>query len=224
MRAMILAAGRGERMGALTAKRPKPLLKVGDSYLIEYAIKQCQRAHITDIVINVAYHADQLQAALGDGSRYGVNIIYSIESERLETGGGIVKALPLLGNEPFVVLSGDVISTYSLLNLPVLRNTLAHLVLVPNPDFHPQGDFGLVNSLVAFDTLPSYTFGNISVLHPDLFLGCEATYFPLSQVLFPAIQKQRISGEIYKGPWYNVGNPSQLASIQSLASPDFLYA
>lgn len=220
MRAMILAAGRGERMGALTETLPKPLLKVGDHFLIEYAIKQCQRANITELVINAAHHADKLQAALGDGSRYGVDIVYSIESERLETGGGIVKALPVLGKEPFVVLSGDVISAYSLLNLPVLVNTLAHLVLVPNPSFHPEGDFGLVQGLLNKMAQPRYTFGNISVLHPDLFLGCEVTHFPLNRVLLPAIEKNRISGEIYQGPWYNVGNPSQLASVQSLASPD----
>lgn len=221
---MILAAGRGERMKALTQTLPKPLLKVGDHYLIEYAIKQCQRAHIHEIVINAAYHADKLQAALGDGSRYGVQIEYSIEAERLETGGGIVKALPLLGDQPFVVLSGDIITPYSLSQLPRELSQLAHLVLVPNPDFHPEGDFGLQDGRISRLALPKYTFGNISVLHPDLFKGCDVSHFPLNHLLFPAIEKGEISGELYKGPWYNVGNPSQLASIQSLAAPDLLYA
>lgn len=218
MRAMILAAGRGERMQALTLSRPKPLLTVGKHYLIEYAILQCQAAGITHIVINVSYHADQIMQALGDGSRYGVSIAYSIEKERLETGGGIVQALPLLGDAPFVVLSSDVITAYPLANLPRSLSGLAHLVLVPNPSFHPAGDFGLINQTVDREASPKYTFGNVSVLHPDLFAGCTATHFPLNQLLFEAIAQQLITGEIYHGPWYNVGNPSQLAEVQALVN------
>lgn len=222
MRGMILAAGRGERMGALTEVTPKPLLKVGSHYLIEYAIAQCQRAGITELVINLAYHGDQIKQALGDGSRYGVDIAYSFETERLETGGGIVKALPLLGDQPFVVLASDIISAYDLKKLPVLNNVLAHLVLVPNPGFHTQGDFGLMDGWVNAEATPNYTFGSIGVLHPALFEGCEPVRFPLRDVLTKAIAQQKIAGEVYQGSWYNVGNPSQLAEVQMLASPDSL--
>jgi MurNAc alpha-1-phosphate uridylyltransferase len=222
MRGMILAAGRGERMGALTEATPKPLLKIGHHYLIEYAIAQCQRAGITELVINLAYHGDQIKAALGDGSRYGVDIAYSQEAERLETGGGIVNALSLLGDQPFVVLSSDVVSAYDLKRLPTLRDQLGHLVLVDNPEFHRQGDFGLVDGRLNMTAMPKYTFGNISVLHPILFNGCEPVRFPLRDVLIKAITAQKISGELYQGAWYNVGNPSQLAEVQMLASPDSL--
>lgn len=219
MRAMILAAGRGERMGALTDALPKPLLKVGDHYLIEHAIFQCQRAGITELVMNLSYHGELIKAALGNGSRYGVRITYSHEPERLETGGGIVNALPLLGDEPFVVLSADVISDYNLNQLPALSHQWAHLVLVPNPDFHNAGDFGLIDGCVDVAASPKYTFGNISVLHPALFQGCELKRFPLREVFMKAIAAQKMTGEIYHGPWYNVGNPSQLAEVQTLATP-----
>lgn len=222
MRGMILAAGRGERMGALTDATPKPLLKIGKHYLIEYAIAQCQRAGITELVINLAYHGDQIKAALGDGSRYGVDIAYSLEAERLETGGGIVQALPLLGDEPFVVLASDVIATYDLRQLPLLHDRLAHLVFVPNPGFHTNGDFGLVNGWVNLESQPKYTYGSIGVLHPALFEGCEPVRFPLRDVFIKAITFQKMSGELYQGAWYNVGNPSQLAEVQMLASPDSL--
>lgn len=222
MRGMILAAGRGERMGPLTDALPKPLLKVGNHFLIEHAIFQCQRAGITQLVINLAYHGELIQQALGDGSRYGVNIAYSHEPERLETGGGVVKALPLLGDEPFVVLSADVISDYDLSQLPALGDAWAHLVLVPNPDFHTEGDFGLCEGRVDFSASPKYTFGNISVLHPALFAGCEPKRFPLREVFKKAIEAQKMTGEIYQGTWYNVGNPSQLAEVQTLATPGLL--
>lgn len=218
MRAMILAAGRGERMQALTLSRPKPLLTVGKHYLIEYAILQCQAAGITDIVINVCYHADQIMQALGDGSRYGVSIAYSVEKERLETGGGIVNALPLLGDQPFVVLASDIISAYDLKKLCVMGDGLAHLVLVPNPGFHTNGDFGLMNGWVSVEATPKYTFGSIGILHPALFEGCQPVRFPLRDVFIKAMAQPLITGEIYHGPWYNVGNPSQLAEVQALVN------
>src|SRR5262245_47836758 len=138
-KAMILAAGRGERMGELTSLQPKPLLRVAGHYLIEYAIANIKRAGISDIVINVSYRADQIKSALGDGKRYGVNIVYSEEKERLETGGGIFQALPLLGNEPFLVYSCDIITNYPLNLLPHQPNGLAHLIMVTNPVYHPHG-------------------------------------------------------------------------------------
>lgn len=222
MRVMILAAGRGERMGELTKRCPKPLLRVGNRALIEYALYQCKLANFTEVVINVSYHGDQIMETLGDGSRFGLSITYSIEPERLETGGGIVKALPLLGSDPFIVLSGDVITGVALEKLPRTLNSLAHLVLVPNPDFHPQGDFGFQAGLLNRHTQPRYTFGNVGVYHPDLFAGCDVHPFPLNQLLFPAIEKQQITGEIYQGPWYNVGTPAQLADINRHAGTSLL--
>lgn len=216
MRAMILAAGRGERMKALTETTPKPLLQVNGKYLIEYAIDNLRLAGVHDIVINVSWLANRIKSALGDGKQYGVNIAYSEEPERLETGGGITKALPLLGDDPFIVLSADVITDYPLKKLPQQPKGLAHLVLVDNPPFHPYGDFGLSDKHVDILSAPAYTFGNMGVYRPELFDGCRAEPFPLSQLLFPAIRKQQITGEYYKGVWYNVGTPEDLQQAQNI--------
>ncbi len=217
MRAMILAAGRGERMGDLTLVKPKPLLRARGNYLIEYVIQQLKNAGITDIVINVAYLGDQIIQALGSGSRYGVNLEYSVEENRLETGGGVLKALPLLGNEPFMLVSADVINEFPLHTLPQTLSGLAHLVLVPNPAFKPDGDFGLHAGRVDMAAKPTYTFGNISVLDPDLFKGCAHGYFPLNQLLFPAIREGLVTGEIYNGKWFNIGTQEQLAEFAALS-------
>ena len=220
-RAMILAAGRGERMGELTAGVPKPLLQVAGHYLIEYAIVQLKRAGVTEIVINVSHLAEQIQDALGNGARYGVNLLYSVEKERLETGGGILKALPLLGAAPFILLSADVICDYPLTQLPI--NTLkglAHLVLVPNPLYHPQGDFGLANGYLNLTTKPAYTFANISVLHPDLFAAAEPGHFRLSKLLLPAVTQTQVTGELYTGQWFNVGTKEDLTAVNARARED----
>lgn len=215
MRAMILAAGRGERMGSLTAETPKPLLRAGGNYLIEYAIQNLKKAGVTDIVMNVAYRGQQIQQAIGNGSRYGVHIEYSVEAERLETGGGIFKALPLLGDQPFIVVSSDVVSDFVLANLPRQMNALVHLVLVKNPEFHPHGDFGLRDGYVDMDAMPRHTFANISVIHPDLFADCSPGHFPLNKILFPAIREGRVTGELYQGRWFNIGTPEQLGEFEN---------
>lgn len=216
MRAMILAAGRGERMGALTQATPKPLLKVKQHYLIDYAIYALKRAGINDIVINVSYHKEQIKSALGDGSRYGVNLIYSEETERLETGGGIFNALPLLGKDPFIVMSCDIITDYALKNLPQTLTGLAHLVLVKNPHFHPEGDFGLhANGQIDLLAKPSLTFANIGLYHPALFVSCKAGHFRLNTCLFPAINQGLVTGELYQGTWFNVGTPDDLAAVNA---------
>lgn len=217
MRAMILAAGRGERMKALTDKTPKPLLRVGDRYLIEFAIENLKRAGVHEIVVNISWHANAIKSALGDGKQYGVTLVYSEESQRLETGGGITKALPLLGDEPFIVVSADIITDYPLKKLTQQPLGLAHLVLVDNPPFHPHGDFGLNGKQVDVLSAPAYTFANIGVYRPELFDGCAVEVFPLSKLLFPAIRKHQITGEYYKGVWYNVGTPEDLQSAQHLS-------
>ncbi|OGT56706.1 MAG: hypothetical protein A3F14_00990 [Gammaproteobacteria bacterium RIFCSPHIGHO2_12_FULL_43_28] len=219
MRAMILAAGRGERMGVLTAKTPKPLLKVGQHYLIEYALSNLKRAGVIEIVINIAYHATLIKNALGDGRRYGLTIHYSEEENRLETGGGIFKALPLLGDEPFLVMSSDIITHYPLEKLPRQLTGLAHLVMIANPSYHPNGDFGLRDGIIDQSAKPTFTFANIGVYHPDLFSNCKPGYFPLKDVLLPAISDGRVTGEMYAGSWYNVGTPADLQVVSTTVMP-----
>jgi MurNAc alpha-1-phosphate uridylyltransferase len=214
MRAMILAAGRGVRMGELTLHTPKPLLKVAGKYLIEHAIDQLVKANIKEIIINVSYLGTQIQEALGDGSAYGVAIQYSVEEERLETGGGIVKALPLLGDEPFIVLSSDVVTDYPLDHLPKQPEGLAHLVMVANPPYHPKGDFALVDHHLKLEGEQRLTFGNVSVLRKELFLGFSADVFPLSKALKPAIVNQQVTGEFYDGFWRNVGTQEDLKTTR----------
>lgn len=217
MRAMILAAGRGERMRELTLNTPKPLLQVRGRYLIEYAISRLVDAGVSDIVINISYLGSQIKEALGDGRRYGVVLHYSDEQERLETGGGIFQALPLLGNQPFIVLSGDVVTDFPLEVLPRQLSGLAHLVMVDNPDYHPNGDFGLVDGNISLTAKPTLTFGNVSLLHPDLFKGCQPGVFKLSSLLMPAILKQQVTGEYYQGEWYNIGTPEDLDAVNAIS-------
>lgn len=212
MRAMILAAGRGERMGVLTEKTPKPLLRAGDNYLIEHVIKNLVKANIFEIVINVSYHGEQIKAALGNGERYGVSIVYSEEKERLETGGGILQALPLLGNQPFLVLSSDVVTDYPL-NKIRFPDKLAHLVLVDNPIYHPKGDFGLKNHIIDMQSSPFFTFSNIGVYKPELFSECQPGYFRLGTLLQSAIKRGEVTGEYYQGFWHNIGTPVDLSEI-----------
>ncbi len=210
MRGMILAAGRGERMGALTQGIPKPLLRVAGRYLIEYSINALTKIGVRDIVINISYKCEQIKMALGNGARYGAVIHYSEESEALETGGGIFQALPLLGNEPFMVLSCDVITDYPLQNLPNNPEKLAHLVLVDNPPYHPQGDFSLDGQRVHCGNAPTFSFGNIGIYRPELFAHCKPGKFRLGHLLREAIMKQQVTGEYFKGLWHNLGTPEQL--------------
>jgi MurNAc alpha-1-phosphate uridylyltransferase len=217
MRAMILAAGRGERMGALTQATPKPLLKVAGQYLIAYSLYALRRAGIHDVVINVCYHADQIQAALGNGERYGVHIQYSVETTALETGGGILQALPLLGPEPFVVLSSDIISDYDLQSLPAEPPGLAHLVLVDNPLFHPHGDFCLSGRRIYYGKDTTYTFGNIGVYRPELFAHSAPGRFRLGELFKAEILNEQITGEHFSGFWHNVGTPAELDKVAAQA-------
>jgi MurNAc alpha-1-phosphate uridylyltransferase len=219
MRAMILAAGRGERMGALTAKTPKPLLKVAGRYLIEHVIHRLKSAGIDEIVINVSYLAQQIKTALGYGDRYGVTLAYSEETERLETGGGIYRALPLLGDAPFLVVSADIMTDFSFAHLPKSPHSLAHLVLVDNPAFHPQGDFGLETGIIKMQARPRLTFANIGVYRPELFSSCHETYFPLNQLLYPAIRRCQITGEYFQGTWFNIGLPEEFIKVNHQLGP-----
>ena len=211
MRGMILAAGRGQRMGVLTENTPKPLLSVAGRPLIEYSIMALKNAGIHDIVMNVSYLRDQIIETVGDGSRYGVSIHYSIEPEALETGGGVLQALPFFDNKPFIVISSDIITDFPLKNLPVLKDNLAHIVLVDNPSYHTTGDFHLEQQRVQLTGSPTFTFANIGVYHPDLFIGYQAGKFRLGDVLKKAIAQQQVTGEYFKGLWHNMGRPEDLA-------------
>jgi len=210
MRGMILAAGRGTRMKHLTDHLPKPLIKVGNRYLIEYSILAMAQAGISEVVINIAYRGDQIKTILGTGAQYGVSIEYSEEIEALETGGGILKALPLLGTDPFIVLSADIITNYPLQTLPAKLSGLAHLVLVDNPAFHPAGDFCLNQSHVYYGQGLTYTYANMGIYRPELFKQATPEKCPLIQLLKPAIQHNHITGEHFNGVWHNIGTEDDL--------------
>jgi N-acetyl-alpha-D-muramate 1-phosphate uridylyltransferase len=221
MKAMILAAGHGKRMLPLTQSTPKPLLRAGEHSLIEWQILKLARAGIGDLVINLHHLGEQIPAALGDGARLGVHIQYSPETELLETAGGIINALPLLGTEAFVVVNGDVWTDYDYtrLNAAAARleadHALAHLLLVPNAEHHPQGDFYLHgNGYVAGEGEPRLTFSGISVLHPLLFQGLTVQRLPLSPVLRQAMTRQQVSGEYFTGDWQDIGSPERLKALE----------
>ncbi|NJN48038.1 MAG: nucleotidyltransferase family protein [Candidatus Competibacteraceae bacterium] len=214
MRAMILAAGRGQRMRPLTDTTPKPLLSVGGKPLVVYHIEGLRRAGLQDLVINLGHLGEQIPALLGNGHSMGVNIQYSQEpQDALETGGGILQALPLLGPAPFAVVNGDIWSDFPFARLPRQLTGLAHLVLVDNPPHHPGGDFILRNGQVVEYGAPMLTFSGISVLHPALFAHCKPGRFPLAPLLRNAINAGQVSAEHYTGHWSDVGTPERLHQL-----------
>ncbi len=220
MKAMILAAGRGERMRPLTDTTPKPLLRVGGKPLIVWAIARLQRVGVTDVVVNVSHLAGQIEQALGNGAAYGVRITYSFEREALETAGGIAWALPLLDEQPFLVVNSDVYSDYDVAALAARAQTLtarqpAHLVLVNNPAQHRQGDFGLRDGVVGADE-PRLTFSGIGAYHPALFAGVRrGDKARLAAQLTQPIAEGRVSGEHFRGVWNDVGTPGRLAELDA---------
>ena len=214
---MILAAGRGERMRPLTDARPKPLLEVGGKSLIQYHLEALARAGIRDVVINLAWQGEQIRRALGSGERFGVSICYSDEPENaLETGGGILAALPLLGPDPFLVISGDIWSEFALGSCigRLAGGDVAHFVLVPNPAFHVQGDFGLEDGRL-LDRAPRHTYANIGVLSAEFFADRQPGRFALAPLMFEWIRRGRVSGELFAGRWHNLGTPAQLAQLDA---------
>ena len=213
MKAIILAAGRGERMRPLTDRIPKPLLEVGGQRLIEYHIRNLVAAGVTELVVNHAHLGGQIETALGDGSVYGATIQYSPESEALETGGGIFNALPLLGDSPFIVVNGDIWTDYPVVRLLQRPHALTHLVLVNNPDHHPQGDFALDDGLVREAGSKKLTFSGISILTPSLFAQCNDGAFPLAPLLRQAMAQGQVTGEYYDGAWLDIGTPERLQSL-----------
>jgi len=239
MKAMILAAGRGERMRPLTDSLPKPLLPVGEQTLIEHHLRRLQSAGFSEVVINVSWLAELIQQQLGDGSRYGVKIHWSPEPVgALETGGALRRALPLLGDTPFLLVNGDVWTDYPFANLRSLElapQQLVHCVLVPNPPQHPDGDFVLHRGEL-LDAVPEpmhrplrepalsdnvagllsrHTYSGIGLYRPELVADHPEGRFPLAPLLKSAIANRRAGGELYNGDWRDIGTPQRLQQLQA---------
>lgn len=212
MKAMILAAGRGERMRSLTDTLPKPLLLVAGRPIIEHHILRLVRAGIHDIIINHAYLGDLIEQVLGDGSRFDANITYSPETKGLETGGGIFNALSLLGEDAFLVVNGDIWCDYPFAKIRLDNRILAHLILVANPEHNLSGDFSITEGLLSCSPR-TLTYSGIGIYHPDLFRCCEAGVFPLAPLLREAATKQRVSAECYQGHWFDIGTPERLDQV-----------
>lgn len=211
---MILAAGRGERMRPLTDRIPKPLLQAGGKPLIEHHIEALVAGGITRLVINHAHLGEQIVAALGDGARWGVSIAYSPEPQgALETGGGIFRALPLLGEAPFLVVNGDVWTDLEFHGLALPTGKRAHLVLVDNPTHNPGGDFALQDGELVLTGGVRLTFSGIGVYDPALFEGCAPGAFPLAPLLRQAIEEGQVSGVHHQGQWMDIGTPQRLARL-----------
>ena len=214
MRAMILAAGRGERMRPLTDQTPKPLLEVGGKPLIQYHIEALRDAGFTELVINHAHLGSQIVDRLGDGARFGVHLTYSAEPEgALETGGGIKQALPLLGEGAFLVINGDIWTDYPYQHLYREPAGLAHLVLIDNPAHNPQGDFQLHGRRITATGSSKLTFSGIGVYRPALFANSPAGAFPLAPLLRVAMRAGAVSGEYFQGRWQDIGTPQRLEEL-----------
>lgn len=217
---MILAAGRGERMRPHTDHRPKPMLPVAGQPLIERHLGRLRDAGVEDVVVNLGWLGEVIREDLGDGSAFGVRVRYSVEGwPALESGGGIHHALPLLGDDPFVVVNGDVWTDYPLEQLVRRAATLepglhAHLVLVPNPAHNPRGDFVLADGRIDNGADGRHTFSGLSVHRPALFAGCKPGHFPLLPLWRAAADTGRISGELYEGLWSDVGTPERLDELE----------
>ena len=217
MKAMILAAGKGERLRPLTLHTPKPLVRAGGVPLIEYHLRAIKSAGIEDVVINHAWLGQQIEDYLGDGRQWGLKIRYSPEGEPLETGGGIFRALPLLGDEPFLVVNGDIWVDFDFSSLMKPLKGLAHLVLVDNPPHHPGGDFALIDGQVHDDAAQlRLTYSGIAVLHPQLFAGCTEGAFKLAPLLRDAMAKGLVTGERFGGRWVDVGTHERLAEVEQI--------
>jgi MurNAc alpha-1-phosphate uridylyltransferase len=220
MKAIVLAAGRGERLRPITDTTPKPLVPIAGKPLIVYHLEALARAGVRDVVINLSWLPDKLRAALGDGNAYGVRITYTDEGPvALETGGGIFNAVQLLGPGPFLVVNGD---TFTDIDFGALRagadadtraGALARLVLVPNPTQHPRGDFGLEGDLIVERGTGRLTYSGVGVYRPEFFEGCTPGKFPLLPLFKRAIAAGRLRGELHKGEWCDVGTPQRLAEL-----------
>jgi MurNAc alpha-1-phosphate uridylyltransferase len=218
MKAMLLAAGRGERLRPLTDDIPKALVEAGGKPLIAWHLERLARAGLREAVINVSHLGERILERLGDGARYGLRLHYSRERERLETAGGIANALPLLGREPFLLVNADVYCEcdFSRLMKVQLGERLAHLLLVPNPPHRPAGDFSLRDGRVGDEAAPRYTYAGVAVMAPELVQAVKpGEKAPLAPFLYDAAARGRLGGELYQGLWQDVGTVERLAELEA---------
>jgi len=217
MKAMILAAGRGERMRPLSDKTPKPLLKVHGKSLIVWHIERLASLGFSEIIINIDHLGGMIEKSLGDGSEWGVNLLYSDErqSGALESGGGIIKALPLIESKTFLVVNGDIWCDYEFEPGFDLKGDLAHLILVPNPEHNHEGDFALYKNRVSNDTKRRFTFSGIGYYSAKLFEGLECKKTALAPLLREAVKEGKVSGTLYEGKWYDIGTPQRLKEVNA---------
>ena len=220
MKAMILAAGRGERLRPHTDITPKPLIQVGEHRLIEYHLLNLANAGIEEVIINISWLADQIKESLGNGEKYSLNITYSDEGDTaLETAGGIINALPLLGNEPFIVINGDVWCDYDFNQLTNRSiSSEAHLVLVSNPEHNKEGDFSLDNEHISSSGDNMFTYSGIGLYTPDFFTGTAPGKSALGPLLRNKSKQQKVSGEVHSGRWLDIGTIERLVELRSILS------
>ncbi len=219
MKAIILAAGKGKRFGEKTKNLPKPLLKLGKFTLIEHNIFLLKKYGFNDIVINVSYLSQTIIDYLGDGSKYGISIKYSIEKpEPLETGGGIHNALPLLGDDIFLVINSDIYTDCILSDIVLAKNDLASLIMVKNPDHNPNGDFSLSNKRIKFNQDNKLTYSGIGIYNPKIFKNVELSNYMLINLLLPAIKSNKVSGQLYNGVWFDIGDNKKLKKAENYFS------
>lgn len=216
MRAMILAAGKGERLRPLTNDIPKALVEVNGHSLLEHHLEALRAAGIEDVVINLGWHGEQIAERVGSGKRYGLSVVYSVEGDDiLETGGGIHKALPMLGDDPFLVVNADIYTDMPVPDVELAHEHVGHLVLVPTPDYREHGDFDLAEGLVRNGETPGQTFGGVAVYRPEFFADCEPGRFPLAPMLKRAADAGTLAGSLYRGLWADVGTPERLAALEN---------
>lgn len=214
MNAMILAAGRGERLRPLTDGLPKALVEIRGRSLLERHLASIRNAGVETVVINLGWLGAEIVSRVGSGARYGLQVIYSQEGDNiLETGGGIHKALPLLGSKPFLVVNADVYTDMPVPRIELADEVLAHLVMVPTPDYRAHGDFDLREGLIRNSDAAKLTFSGVAIYRPEFFNGCEAGRFPLAPMLREAADAGQVSGELYEGLWADVGTQARLDAL-----------
>ena len=216
MKAMVLAAGRGERMRPITDTLPKPLVRVAGKPLIGYHLERLAAAGVREVVVNLSWLGDRIRAALGDGREYSLSISYSEEGPLpLETGGGIFKALPLLGPGPFLVVNGDTWSDIDYARLALEDGANGRIVLVPNPTHNSRGDFGVEGDVVVDREIDRFTYSGVGVYRPEFFDGCSSGRFPMLPLLKRAIAARLLRGEVHRSEWCDVGTPERLATLDA---------
>jgi MurNAc alpha-1-phosphate uridylyltransferase len=217
---MILAAGRGERLRPMTDELPKSLVEVRGQSLLERHLENVSSAGIKNVVINLGWLGDQIVERIGSGSRFGLEVVYSQEGDDvLETGGGIYKALPSLGREPFLVINADIYTDMPVPDVRLGADHLGHLVMVPTPDYREHGDFDIVDGLIRSGPDALLTFSGVALYRPEIFDGCEAGRFPLAPLLREAADGGRLSGSLYEGLWADIGTPERLAALNNDLTP-----